>query len=59
MSYVSEKIRDKFESLPIELKYYILDKGVELNNMEDLIKVLEEVSQEDTEPQDAEKTKQD
>ncbi len=51
MSYVSEKIRTQFESLPIELKYYILDKGVELNNMEDLMKALEDVAQEEAEQQ--------
>lgn len=49
MSYVSEKIRFQFETLPIELKYYILEKGVVLYSMEDLIKVLEEVAQEETE----------
>jgi actin-like ATPase involved in cell morphogenesis len=49
MSYVSEKIRFQFETLPPELKNYILEKGVVLNSMEDLMKVLEEVIQENDE----------
>jgi hypothetical protein len=43
MSYVAPAIRDKFESLPIELKNCILERNVQLNNMQDLIHVLENI----------------
>lgn len=43
MSHVAPAIRDKFESLPIELKDAILKRNVNLNNMQDLIKVLEQI----------------
>ena len=39
-SYVSPNIRDKFETLSIELKNEILSRNVQLNNMQDLITVL-------------------
>lgn len=44
MSHVAPAIKDKFESLPIELKDAILRKNVTLNNMQDLIKILEEIA---------------
>lgn len=43
MSYVSPELRPKFETLSIELKDKILDRGVELNTIHDLIQVLEEI----------------
>jgi hypothetical protein len=46
MSYVAPAIKDKFETLSIELKNSILERNVELNNMHDLINVLEEIVKE-------------
>lgn len=43
MSYIAPQIRDKFETLSIDLKNQILMRGVQLNTMQDLIKVLEEI----------------
>ncbi len=43
MSYVSEKIRYEFESVPIELKSHILEKNVELHSRADLINALYDV----------------
>ena len=42
-SYVSPEIRDKFESLSINLKNIILERNVHLNNIHDLINVLEQI----------------
>lgn len=46
MSYVSPAIRDRFESLSIDLKNAILDRDVELNDIHDLIRVLEDIVKE-------------
>ncbi len=46
MSYVSESLRPKFESLPIELKNEILSRNVRLENLNDLIAVLEQIVKE-------------
>ncbi|MDD2362648.1 MAG: molecular chaperone GroEL [Oscillospiraceae bacterium] len=43
MSYVDPKIRDKFESLSVDLKNAILERDVQLHSLQDLIKVLEEI----------------
>lgn len=43
MSYVAPAIRDKFESLSINLKTAIIERGVELHTIHDLIKVLEQI----------------
>lgn len=43
MSYVAPEIRDKFESLSHDLKEQILKRNVKLNNLQDLIRVLEEI----------------
>ena len=43
MSYVSPAIREKFESLPIDLKNVILEKDLRLENMSDLIDCLEQI----------------
>ena len=47
-SYVSPEIREKFETLSIDLKNNILKRNVKINNVYDLINVLEKiVSEED------------
>ena len=46
MSYVAPAIRDRFESLSIDLKNAILDRDVQLNDIHDLIRVLEEIVKE-------------
>lgn len=43
MSYVAPAIRDKFESLSINLKNAILERDVQLNSIHDLIHVLEDI----------------
>lgn len=43
MSYVSPALREKFESLPIELKDEILSRDVRIENLHDLISVLETI----------------
>lgn len=45
-AYVSPEIKDKFETLSIDLKNLILDRDVKINNMQDLIRVLEEIVEE-------------
>ena len=45
-SYVSPKIRDKFESLSIYLKNDILERNVQLYTLQDLIRVLEQIGEE-------------
>lgn len=45
-SYVSPEIKDKFETLSVNLKNCILERNVRLNNMYDLIRVLEEIVEE-------------
>ncbi|MGN0353414.1 MAG: hypothetical protein ACI4ES_17375 [Roseburia sp.] len=42
-SYVSPAVRDKFESLSIDLKNMILERNVQLNSIHDLIAVLEQI----------------
>lgn len=46
MSYIAPAIRDKFESLSINLKNEILERDVQLNTIQDLIRVLEEIVKE-------------
>lgn len=48
-SYVSPEVRDKFETLSIDLKNMILVRNVRLNNIHDLIHVLEEIVAEEAE----------
>ena len=45
-SYVSPKIRDKFESLSIDLKNDILERNVQLYTLQDPIRVLEQIVEE-------------
>lgn len=42
-SYVSPEIKEKFETLSVDLKNCILERNVCINNMFDLIHVLEEI----------------
>lgn len=42
-SYISPAIRDKFETLSVDLKNAILERDVQLNTMYDLIAVLEKI----------------
>lgn len=46
-SYVSPQIREKFETLSINLKNNILERDVQLNTIYDLIDVLEVISKEE------------
>lgn len=43
MSYVAPAIQDKFETLSTNLKNVILERNVELHNLQDLINVLEQI----------------
>ena len=43
MSYVNPAIRDKFESMPIDLKNAILSMDVKLETMSDLMACLERI----------------
>lgn len=47
MSYIAPEIREKFESLSVNLKNTILEKNVRIQNIHDLIKVLEDIVAED------------
>jgi hypothetical protein len=42
-SYIAPELRDKFDSLPVNLRNCILDKNVQLKNIHDLIHVLEDI----------------
>lgn len=46
MSYVAPAIKDKFETLSIELKNVILERDVQLYTIHDLIDVLDEIVKE-------------
>ena len=46
-SYVSPAVRDKFESLSINLKNVILERNVQINDVYDLIDVLESIFKEE------------
>lgn len=43
MSHIAEAVRPKFETLSADLKSIILEKNVNINNLQDLIHVLEEI----------------
>lgn len=47
MSYIAPEIREKFESLSVNLKNTILERNVRIQNIHDLIKVLEDIVAED------------
>ena len=42
-SYIAPGLREKFETLSIDLKNTILERDVHLENIHDLIHVLEEI----------------
>lgn len=42
-SYVSPEVRDKFETLSIDLKNIILERNVRIGTIYDLIAVLEDI----------------
>jgi len=46
MSYVAPAIKEKFESLSIDLKNNILERNVQLNTIHDLINVLDVIVKE-------------
>lgn len=46
MSYVAPAIKDKFETLSVDLKNAILERNVEINNIHDLINVLDQIVKE-------------
>ena len=43
-SYVAPELREKFETLSIDLKNNILERDVQLHNIHDLINILEIIS---------------
>lgn len=46
MSYVAPAVKDKFETLSIQLKNAILERNVELYTIHDLINVLDDIVKE-------------
>ena len=42
MAYVDPKIKDKFESLSIDLKNALLERNVQLHTMSDLMQALDD-----------------
>ena len=48
-SNIAPELREKFESMSIDLKNRILDREVQLNSIHDLIHVLEEIVSEEEE----------
>lgn len=46
MSYISPGVRDKFESLSVDLKNVILERGEDIHNIHDLIRVLGDIVKE-------------
>lgn len=45
-SYVAPAIKEKFDTLSIDLRDCILERNVRLNDIHDLIRVLEEIVEE-------------
>ena len=45
-SYMGLGIKDKFVPLSTDLKNLVVERNVELNNMQDLIRVLEQIVEE-------------
>lgn len=46
MSYIGPAVREKFESLSVDLKNAILERDVRIDNIYDLIHVLETIVKE-------------
>lgn len=42
-SYIAPAVKDKFETLSVDLKNYILSRDVKINNMFDLIAELNKI----------------
>lgn len=42
-SYIAPGVQDKFETLSVDLKNLILERNVQINNLQDLINVLETI----------------
>lgn len=47
MSYINPVIRDKFDSMPSDLKQHILSMNIRLESMSDLMACLERIVAED------------
>lgn len=47
MSYIAPTVRGNFESLTIDIKNTILERGVEINTIQDLIGTLEQILEEE------------
>lgn len=46
MSYVAPQVKEKFETLSVELKNIILERDVQINTIHDLIRVLGDIVRE-------------
>lgn len=46
MSYIAPEMQDRFETLSIDLKNVILERDVQINNIYDLMRVLEDIVKE-------------
>jgi hypothetical protein len=46
MSYVAPAVKEKFETLSVDLKNAILQRNVQINTIHDLINVLEDIVKE-------------
>lgn len=46
MSYVAPAVKEKFETLSVDLKNTILERDVNINNIHDLINVLDAIVKE-------------
>lgn len=46
MSYISPKVKEKFDTLSADLKNVILERGEDINTIHDLIRILEDIVKE-------------
>ena len=46
MTAVADKVKAQFDTLPDELKSYILEQNITINDMTDLMKVLQSIADE-------------
>lgn len=46
MSYVSPSVREKFETLSVDLKNAVLERGEDINTIHDLIRILGDIVKE-------------
>lgn len=49
MTYINPRVEDQFNSLPSELKSYILQRDEKINTMADLLRILEQIAEDDDE----------